>query len=72
MLRFDIKQKNSIKQLSFTKKNKLKKKEIPGVTVRFGLGVQNETGQRLTEFCQENPLVIVNTLFEQHKRQLYT
>jgi len=42
--------------------------EIPGVTGKFGLGVQNEAGQRLTEFCQENALVIANTLFPQHKR----
>ena len=40
--------------------------------VKFGLGVQNEAGQRLTEFCQENTLVIANTLFQQHKRRLYT
>ena len=46
--------------------------EIPGVTGKFGLGVQNEAGQRLTEFCQEIPLVIANTLFQQHKRWLYT
>ena len=46
--------------------------EIPGVTGKFGLGVQNEAGQRLIEFCQENVLVIVNTLFQQHKRRLYT
>ena len=39
---------------------------------QIGLGVQNEAGQRLTEFCQENPLVIANTLFQQHKRKLYT
>ena len=45
--------------------------EIPGVTGKFGLGVQNEAGQRLTEFCQENALVIANTLFQQHKRWLY-
>ena len=45
--------------------------EIPGVTGKFGLGVQNEAGQRLTEFCQENALVIANTLFLQHKRRLY-
>ena len=51
---------------------KVGSQEIPGVTVKFGLGVQNEAGQRLTEFCQENPLVIANTLFQQHKRQLYT
>ena len=49
-----------------------KKKETPGVTGKFGLGVQNEAGQRLTEFCQENTLVIANTLFQQHKRRLYT
>ena len=42
---------------------------IPG---KFGLGIQHEAGQRLIEFCQENPLVIVNTLFQQHKRRLYT
>ena len=44
----------------------------PGVTGKFGLGVQNEAGQRLTEFCQEKALVIANTLFQQHKRRLYT
>ena len=42
--------------------------EIPGVTGNFDLGVQNEAGQRLTEFCQENALVMANTLFQQHKR----
>ena len=41
--------------------------ETPGVTGKFGLGVQNEAGQRLIEFCQENALVIANTLFQQHK-----
>ena len=46
--------------------------EIPGVIGKFALGVQNEAGQRLTEFCQENTLVIANTLFQQHKRRLYT
>ena len=46
--------------------------ETPGVTVKFGLGVQNEAGQRLIEFYQENALVIANTLFQQHKRRLYT
>ena len=46
--------------------------EILGVTGKFGLGVQNEGGQKLTEFCQENSLVIVNTLFQQHRRRLYT
>ena len=47
-------------------------KEIPGVTGKFGLGVQNEAGQRLIEFCQEKALVLANTLFQQHKRRLYT
>ena len=46
--------------------------EIPGVTGKFGLGIPNEAGQRLIEFCQENALVIANTLFQQHKRRLYT
>ena len=46
--------------------------ETPGITGKFGLGVQNEAGQRLMEFCQENTLVIANTLFQQHKRRLYT
>ena len=46
--------------------------ETPGVTGKFGLGVQNKAGQRLIEFCQENALVIANTLFQQHKRRLYT
>ena len=43
--------------------------EIPGVTGKFGLGGQNEAGQRLKEFCQENTLVVANTLFQQHKRR---
>ena len=51
---------------------KVGRQEIPGVTGKFGFGVQNEAGQRLTEFCQENTLVIANTLFQQHKRSLYT
>ena len=51
---------------------KVGSQEIPGVTGKFGLGVQNETGQRLTEFCQENTLIIANTLFQQHKRQFCT
>ena len=46
--------------------------ETPGVTGKFGLGIRNEAGQRLIEFCQENPLVIANTFFQQHKRRLYT
>ena len=51
---------------------KIGSQEIPGVTGKFGFGVQNETGQRLTEFCQENTLAIANTLFQQHKRKFYT
>ena len=51
---------------------KVGSQETPGVTGKFDLGVQNEAGQRLTEFCQENALVMVNTLFQQHKRRLYT
>ena len=50
---------------------KVGSQEIPGITGKFGLGVQNEAGQRVTEFCQENTLFIDNTLF-QHKRSLYT
>ena len=46
--------------------------ETPGVTGKFGLGLQNEAGKRLIEFHQENTLVIANTLFQQHKRRLYT
>ena len=51
---------------------KVGSQETSGVTGKFGLGVQNEAGQRLIEFCQENALVIENTLFQQHKRRLYT
>ena len=51
---------------------KVGSQETPGVTGKFGRGIQNETGQRLIEFCQENALVIANTLFRQHKRRLYT
>jgi len=61
--------------MSFSLRNwnaKVGSQEIPGVTGKFGLGVQNESGQRLTEFWLENTLVIVNTLFQQHKRRLYT
>ena len=51
---------------------KVGSQEIPGVTGNFGLGVQNEAGQRLIEFCQENALVTANTLFQQLKRRPYT
>ena len=50
---------------------KIGSQELPGVTGKFGLGVQNEAWQRLIEFCQENTLIIANTLFQQHKRRLY-
>ena len=49
---------------------KVGSQETPGVTGKYGLGVQKEAGQRLIEFCQENTLVIANTLFQQHKRRL--
>ena len=51
---------------------KVRSQETSGVTGKFDLGVQNEAGQRLIEFCQENALVIANTLFQQDKRRLYT
>ena len=51
---------------------KVGSQETPGVTGKFAFGIRNEAGQRLTEFCQENTLVIANTLFQQHKRRLYT
>ena len=47
---------------------KVGSQETPGVTGKFGLGIRNKAGQRLTEFCKENALVIENTLFQQHKR----
>ena len=51
---------------------KVGSQETPEVTGKFGLGVKNETGQRLIEFCQENALVVANTIFQQQKRRLYT
>ena len=51
---------------------KVGSQETPGVTGKFGLGIRNEAGQRLIEFCQENALVITSTLFQQHKGRLYT
>ena len=50
---------------------KVGSQETPGITGKFGLGIRNEAGQRLIEFCQENAQVIANTLFQQHKRRLY-
>ena len=49
---------------------KVGSQETPGVTGKFGLGIRNEAGQRLTEFCQENSLVTANNFFQQHKRRL--
>ena len=51
---------------------KVGSQETPRLTGKFGLGMQNESGQRLIEFCQENALVVANTLFQQHNRRLYT
>ena len=51
---------------------KVESQETPQATGKFGLGIWHEAGQRLIEFCQENTLVIANTLFQQHKRRLYT
>ena len=51
---------------------KVGSQETPGVIGKFGLGVQNEAGQRMIEFCQENVLVIANILFQQHKKRFYT
>ena len=51
---------------------KVGSQETPGVTGKFDLGIQNEAGQRLIEFCQENALVIANTLLQQHRRRFYT
>ena len=51
---------------------KVGSQEIPGVTGKFVLGVQNEAGQRLREFCQKSALIIANSLFQKHKRRLYT
>ena len=51
---------------------KVGSQELPGVTRKSGLGIKKEAGQKLTEFCQENTLVITNTLLQQHKRRLHT
>ena len=63
---------NTQKRCPFHYRNaKVGSQETPGVTDKFGVGIRNEAGQRLIEFCQENALVIANTLFQQHKRRLY-
>ena len=61
----------ALNPLDFNLSAKVGSQETPGVTGKFGLGVWNEGGQRLIEFCQENALVIANTLFQQHKRRLH-
>ena len=68
----ELKPKNNVHFIIGDWNAKVGNQEIPGVTVKFGIGVQNEAGQRLTEFCQENALVIAKTQFQQHKRRLYT
>ena len=71
----DLRELTPKKEVLFTREDwnaKVGSQEIPGVTGKFGLGVQNETEQRLIEFCQENALVIANTRFQKHKRRLYT
>ena len=60
------------KKVSFHHRGLECRRKSPGITGKFDLGVQNEAGQRLTEFCQENTLVIENTLFQQHKRRFHT
>ena len=71
----DLLELTSKKDVLFTVEDwnaKVESQETPGVIGKFGLGIQNEAGQRLIEFCQGNVLVIANTLFQQHKRRLYT
>ena len=71
----DLLELNTQKDLLFIIRDwnaKVGSQEIPGIAGKFGLGAQNEAGQRLTEFYQENALVIANTPFQQYKRRLYT
>ena len=71
----DLLELTSKKDVLFIKEDcnaKVGSQETPGETGKFGLGIRNEAGQRLIEFCQENVLVIANTLFQQHKRRPYT
>ena len=70
--RLDLTPKKDILFITGDWNAKVGSQEIPGVTGKFGLGEQYETGQRLTVFCQENTRVIANTVFQQHKRRLYT
>ena len=69
---FEIASKDCILNSFLTMMAKVRSQEIPGITGKFGLGVQNEAGQKLIEICQGNPLVTANMLFQQYKRRLYT
>ena len=68
----ELKPKKDVLFITGVWNTKIGSQETPGVTGKFGLGVQNEAGQGLTELCQENAQVIANTLFQQHKRIVYT
>ena len=68
----ELKAKKDVLFISGGWTTKIGSQETPGVTGKSGLAKQNEAGQKLTEFCQENALVIANTLFQQHKKRLYT
>ena len=68
----EVRPKNDVLFITGDWNAKVGSQETPGVTGKFGLGVQNEAGHRLIEFCQDNAMVIANTLFQQHKRRLYT
>ena len=71
----DLLELTSKKDVLFTVEDwnaKVRSQETPGITGKFGLGIQNEAGQKLIEFCQENALIVATTLFQQHKRRLYT
>ena len=69
---FELTPKNNVLFITGDWNAKVGSQETPGVTGKFGLGMRNEAGQRLIEFCQENALVIANTLFQKRKRRLYT
>ena len=67
-----MKDKDTIKSINIGDWNaKVGSQETPGVTGKFGLGIQNKVGQSLIEFCQENALVIANSLFQQHNSRLH-
>ena len=71
-LKLELTSKKNVLFVMGDSNSKVGSQEIPGVTGKFGFGVQNEAGQRLTEFWQENALAIADILFQQHKRRLYT